>query len=83
MIYFLALLIGVVAGLRAMTAPAAVSWAAALGYSSAGRICDRPIAFDAQPQGAAAIRCAADQRRFLRRGDRHSGDCGQNLVKRC
>lgn len=31
MIYFLALLIGVVAGLRAMTAPAAVSWAAALG----------------------------------------------------
>lgn len=31
MIYFLALLIGVVAGLRAMTAPAAVNWAAALG----------------------------------------------------
>ena len=30
-LYVLALLIGVVAGLRAMTAPAAVSWAAALG----------------------------------------------------
>jgi uncharacterized membrane protein len=32
LIYLLALLIGVVAGLRAMTAPAAVSWAAALGW---------------------------------------------------
>ena len=32
MIYALAFLIGVVAGLRAMTAPAAVSWAAALGW---------------------------------------------------
>lgn len=31
-LYILALLIGVVAGLRAMTAPAAVSWAAALGW---------------------------------------------------
>jgi uncharacterized membrane protein len=31
-IYALAFLIGVVAGLRAMTAPAAVSWAAALGW---------------------------------------------------
>lgn len=31
-VYLLALLIGVVAGLRAMTAPAAVSWAAALGW---------------------------------------------------
>jgi uncharacterized membrane protein len=30
-IYLLALLIGVVAGLRTMTAPAAVSWAAHLG----------------------------------------------------
>lgn len=30
--YLLALLIGVVAGLRAMTAPAAISWAAALGW---------------------------------------------------
>ena len=30
-LYMLALLIGVVAGLRAMTAPAAVSWAASLG----------------------------------------------------
>lgn len=32
MTYLLALLIGVVAGLRAMTAPAAVSWAAYLGW---------------------------------------------------
>ena len=31
-LYLLALLIGVVAGLRAMTAPAAVSWAAAFGW---------------------------------------------------
>src|SRR5476649_2411247 len=31
-LYLLALLIGVIAGLRAMTAPAAVSWAAALGW---------------------------------------------------
>ena len=32
MIYLLALLIGVVAGLRAMTAPAAIAWAAYLGW---------------------------------------------------
>ena len=32
MIYALAFLIGVIAGLRAMTAPAAVSWSAALGW---------------------------------------------------
>jgi len=32
MTYLLALLIGVVAGLRAMTAPAAISWAAYLGW---------------------------------------------------
>jgi uncharacterized membrane protein len=31
-LYILALLIGVIAGLRTMTAPAAVSWAAALGW---------------------------------------------------
>lgn len=31
-VYILALLIGVIAGLRAMTAPAAVSWAAGLGW---------------------------------------------------
>jgi uncharacterized membrane protein len=31
MVYFLALLIGIIAGLRALTAPAAVSWAAYLG----------------------------------------------------
>src|SRR5262249_4096336 len=32
MVYLLAFLIGLVAGLRAMTAPAAVSWAARLGW---------------------------------------------------
>lgn len=32
MVYLLALLIGIVAGMRAMTAPAMVSWAAALGW---------------------------------------------------
>ncbi|TIU80553.1 MAG: DUF4126 domain-containing protein, partial [Mesorhizobium sp.] len=32
MLYILALLIGVVAGLRAMTAPAAVAWGACLGW---------------------------------------------------
>jgi uncharacterized membrane protein len=36
MIYLLALLIGVVAGLRAMTAPAVVSWAARLGALDLG-----------------------------------------------
>jgi uncharacterized membrane protein len=36
MLYFLALLIGVVAGLRAMTAPAAVSWGASLGWLPVG-----------------------------------------------
>lgn len=36
MIYALALLIGVIAGLRAMTAPAAVSWAAHLGRLDLG-----------------------------------------------
>jgi uncharacterized membrane protein len=35
-IYLLALLIGVVAGLRAMTAPAVVSWGATLGWLSLG-----------------------------------------------
>ncbi|EUB97866.1 protein of unknown function DUF4126 [Rhizobium sp. CF080] len=32
MVYVLALLIGIVAGLRAMTAPAAIAWAAYLGW---------------------------------------------------
>lgn len=41
-IYVLALLIGIVAGLRAMTAPAAVSAAAALGWISLGAT---PFAF--------------------------------------
>ena len=31
-LYILALLIGVIAGLRAMTAPAVLSWAAGLGW---------------------------------------------------
>jgi uncharacterized membrane protein len=35
-LYLLALLIGVVAGLRSMTAPAAVSWAAYLGFLDLG-----------------------------------------------
>jgi uncharacterized membrane protein len=34
--YLLALLIGVIAGLRAMTAPAALSWAAGLGWLDVG-----------------------------------------------
>jgi uncharacterized membrane protein len=41
-VYLLALLIGVVAGLRAMTAPAAVSWAAHLGWLP---LQDTPLAF--------------------------------------
>jgi uncharacterized membrane protein len=35
-IYLLALLIGIIAGLRAMTAPAAVAWAAHLGWLDLG-----------------------------------------------
>jgi uncharacterized membrane protein len=42
MIIFLALLIGVIAGLRAMTAPAAVAWAASLGWFD---ISQTPLAF--------------------------------------
>ena len=42
MIYVLALLIGIIAGLRAMTAPAAVSWAAHLGWFS---VAATPMAF--------------------------------------
>ncbi len=41
-LYGIALLIGVVAGLRAMTAPAAVSWAAALGLL---KLQGTPLAF--------------------------------------
>ena len=36
MVYFLALVIGIIAGLRAMTAPAAISWAAYLSYLNLG-----------------------------------------------
>ncbi|WP_275790365.1 DUF4126 family protein [Pararhizobium gei] len=42
MILILALLIGIVAGLRAMTAPAAVAWAASLGWLD---ISQTPLAF--------------------------------------
>jgi len=35
-VYLLALLIGIIAGLRAMTAPAAVAWAAYLGWLNLG-----------------------------------------------
>jgi len=41
-LYLLALLIGLVAGLRAMTAPMAVSWAARLGWLN---LQDTPLAF--------------------------------------
>ncbi len=42
LVYLLALSIGIVAGLRAMTAPAAVSWAAYLGWLPLG---GTPLAF--------------------------------------
>jgi uncharacterized membrane protein len=42
MVFFLALLIGAVAGLRTFVAPAAVSWAAHLGWL---RLDDSPLAF--------------------------------------
>jgi uncharacterized membrane protein len=42
MAFLLVLLIGAVAGLRALTAPAAVSWAAHIGWLSLG---DTPLAF--------------------------------------
>ncbi len=42
MLYVLAFLIGLVAGLRAMTAPAAVSWAARLGWLN---LAGTPLAF--------------------------------------
>ena len=83
MFLLLALLIGVVAGLRSTTAPAAVSWGAWLGWlplgdswasfmghwlavaiftiARAGRVRQRPAAVDAEPQGAAAVRRAADR----------------------
>lgn len=46
MIYALALLIGMIAGLRTMTAPAAVSWAAWCGLLPLG---ESPLAFLASP----------------------------------
>ena len=48
-IYWLAFLIGVVAGLRSMTPPAAVSWAARLGWL---HLEGTPLAFQsAKPDG--------------------------------
>jgi uncharacterized membrane protein len=46
MLYLLAFLIGLVAGLRAMTAPAAVSWAARLGWLN---LEGTPLAFMGAP----------------------------------
>ena len=87
MLYLSALLIGVVAGLRAMTAPAAVAWGAYLGWLPLagswawlhGLLADavdlhrardrrtghRPVAVDAEPQGAAAVRRPARHRRAV------------------
>ena len=42
MLLFLAFLIGIIAGLRAMTAPAAVAWGAALGWFD---VSQTPLAF--------------------------------------
>ncbi|MBB3393528.1 MULTISPECIES: DUF4126 domain-containing protein [unclassified Rhizobium] len=42
MLLFLAFLIGMIAGLRAMTAPAAIAWAAALGWFD---VSQTPLAF--------------------------------------
>jgi uncharacterized membrane protein len=42
MIYVLALFVGIIAGLRAMTAPAAVAWAAAVGWFD---VSQTPLAF--------------------------------------
>ena len=36
MVYLVALMVGIIAGLRAFTAPAAVSWAARLGWLPLG-----------------------------------------------
>ncbi len=42
MLLFLAFLIGIIAGLRALTAPAAVAWGAALGWFD---VSQTPLAF--------------------------------------
>lgn len=65
MVYLLAVLIGVIAGLRAMTAPAAIAWAAWLGWFS---LAGTPLAFLASPWAVgivtlfAAVELFADQR---------------------
>jgi uncharacterized membrane protein len=55
-LYILALLIGVIAGLRTMTAPAAVSWAAYLGWIN---LKDTPLAFLGSPIAAYILLAAA------------------------
>lgn len=55
-LYILALLIGVIAGLRAMTAPAAVSWAAYLGWIN---LQGTPLAFLGSPIAAYILLLAA------------------------
>jgi uncharacterized membrane protein len=52
MIYLLAVLIGVIAGLRAMTAPAAIAWAAWLGWFS---LAGTPLAFLGTPWAAGVL----------------------------
>jgi uncharacterized membrane protein len=49
MIYLIALLVGVIAGLRAMTAPAVVAWGAHLGVLP---VAGTPLAFMASPVAA-------------------------------
>lgn len=55
-IVLLAFLLGVVAGLRSMTAPAAASWAAHLGWI---RLEGTPVAFLGQPAAAYILAVAA------------------------
>ena len=65
MTFILALLIGVVAGLRAMTAPAAVAWGAALGWLPlSGRPGRRSWAIASRPGSSASraiVEYVADQ----------------------
>ncbi len=56
MIYLLAVLIGVIAGLRAMTAPAAVSWAAYCGWLP---LDGTPLAFLASPWAVGVLTLVA------------------------
>ena len=67
MILLLALVIGIVAGLRAMTAPAAVSWAARAGWldlaatlAGVPGLCLHALDLDGAGAGRAGHRSAAD-----------------------